>query len=62
YQEQYRTTMLKNLKRRAKQLGFALVEVTAQPVAAETTPCACRPQPPSFLQMTLFGYIRIVHD
>jgi transposase len=40
YQEQYRTTMLKNLKRRAKQLGFALVEVTAQPVAAETTPCA----------------------
>jgi hypothetical protein len=54
--------MLKNLKRRAKQLGFALVEVTAQPVAAETTPCACRPQPPSFLQMTLFGYIRIVHD
>jgi hypothetical protein len=38
YQEQYRATMVKNLKRRAKQLGFAVVEVTAQPVAPETTP------------------------
>lgn len=34
YQEQYRTTMIKNLRRRAKQLGFELVEATA--LAAET--------------------------
>jgi transposase len=40
YQEQYRVTMVKNLKRRAKQLGFEVVEVTAQPVALETTPRA----------------------
>jgi transposase len=40
YQEQYRATMVKNLKRRAKQLGFEVVEVTAQPVAPETTPRA----------------------
>lgn len=29
YQEQYRATMIKNLKRRAKQLGFEVVEMTA---------------------------------
>jgi transposase len=40
YQEQYRATMLKNLKRRAKQLGFAVVEVIPEPFAAETTTCA----------------------
>ena len=32
--------MVKNLKRRAKQLGFEVVEVAAQPVAAQTTPSA----------------------
>jgi hypothetical protein len=32
YQDQYRATMLKNLKRRAKQLGFEIVEVTNEPV------------------------------
>jgi transposase len=38
YQEQYRATMVKNLRRRAKQLGYDVVEVTAQPFATETTP------------------------
>jgi hypothetical protein len=36
YQEQYRATMLKNLKRRAKQLGFAVVEAMPDPAAVET--------------------------
>ena len=40
YQEQYRATMVKNLKRRAKQLGFEVVEMAAQPVAPEITPRA----------------------
>jgi transposase len=40
YQEQYRATMLKNLKRRAKQLGCAVVEVMPEPTAAETVTCA----------------------
>lgn len=37
YQEQYRATMIKNLKRRAKQLGFEVLELTLQPVAPEST-------------------------
>jgi len=37
YEEQYRATMVKNLKRRAKQLGFEVIEAMVQPVAPETT-------------------------
>jgi transposase len=34
YEQQYRTTMLKNLKRRARQLGFTVIEVPTGPAAA----------------------------
>ena len=37
YQEQYRAQMVKNLKRRAKQLGFDLVAAAALPAAPETS-------------------------
>ena len=33
YEQQYRAAMVKNLKRRARQLGFELVEATDTPVA-----------------------------
>ena len=38
YQEQYRATMVKNLKRRAKQLGFEVLELTAHAPEATPTP------------------------
>jgi len=37
YEQQYRASMVKNLKRRAKQLGYEVVEGTAPPAAPETT-------------------------
>jgi transposase len=34
YEQQYRATMVKNLKRRARQLGFEVIEVPTGPAVA----------------------------